>query len=474
MQHILIIGGGAAGLSAAVTAAEAGADVTVLEKRRYLCGNGRYAEGVFAAGSRLQKRLNIDADPDVLFRQAMGFSHWRANARLVRALIDASGETVDWLAGLGVPFSRVLHHMPNQTPEVFHMAWPAPTGLQVMKALEARARALGVTLLTEARALSLIVEGGAVKGALAELCGREERFDADAVLICTGGFGGNPELMREMIPGCVPEAFHRQKGIPMDGDGLSMAAAVGASTPRDIAIEGCGPVYRGRGELTALIRRPECLWVNARAERFCDESISADFIFGQNAVARQPGKVCWAIVDAAYVRRVYEGLPGMMAAPEQDDNGMGRLYDALEREIGKGGVFRADTVEALAEAAGLDRKTLTAEIAAYNAACAAGHDGLFGKDRRSLIPVAEPPFYAVYAGLDIITTHGGIAVDGHMRAVDDGGRPIPGLWAAGIDISGVDSGDYSVMLSGHAFGFSLAGGRIAARDMLARAICSPG
>ena len=473
MKKLIIIGGGTAGLAAAVTAAEAGAQVTVLEKRKYLCGNGRYAEGVFGADSRLQKRNNIDADPEILFRQAMEFSHWRADARLMRALIGRSGETVDWLTDMGVPFSRLLHHMPNQTPEVFHMAYPAPTGLQVMKVLEARARELGVTLITEAAARGLLwdIDGRRVTGvSFVTPDTPEDELETfnnvDAVLIATGGFGGNPAFLREMIPGCVPEAYAHLKGIAMDGDGLRIAKANGAYTPMDIAIEGCGPVYHGRGELTALIRRPECLWVNALGRRFCDESICSDFIFGQNAVARQPGKYCWAILDAASVRRAFEAPPGLMAPPEATDNGMARLYDAIEAEIAKGGVRKADTLEALAQDTGLGA-ALTDEAAAYNAACAAGHDSLFGKDRRELHPIAEPPFYAVRAGLDIITTHGGIAVDEQMRVVDEGGRPIPGLYAAGIDISGVDTGDYSVNLSGHAFGFSLTGGRIAAESMLA-------
>ena len=471
MSRILIIGGGAAGLSAAVSAAEDGADVTVLEQRKYLCGNGRYAEGVFGAGSRMQKRLNIDADPEKLFKQAMEYAHWRSNARLVRRLIGASGETVDWLTDMGVPFSRVLHHMPNQSPEVFHMAYPAPTGTQVMKVLQARAEALGVTLETEAKVKGLIHHpGGRVTGATFVTPSTPEdelRYykDADAVLICTGGFGGNPEFMRRMIPDCDPEAFARLKGIPMNGDGMRMAKAAGAHTPMDIAIEGCGPVYHGRGEITALLRRPECLWVNAHGKRFCDESICADFIYGQNALARQPGKFCWAIMDAASVRRAYEGLPGMMAAPEETDNGMAKLYEVIEGELPKGSVRRADSIEELARDTGL-YEALVEEVEAYNASCRNGHDGLFGKDRRQLYPIAEPPYYAVYAGLDILTTHGGIAVDERMRVVDDGGFPIPGLYAAGIDISGVDSGDYSVMMSGHAFGFSLTGGRIAAQEML--------
>lgn len=464
-KKILIIGGGAAGLSAAVSAVEAGACVTVLEKRAYPCGNGRYAEGVFGAGSRMQKRLNIDADPTLLFRQAMEYAHWRSNARLVRRLIGASGETVDWLTDMGVPFSRVLHHMPNQSPEVFHMAYPAPTGLQVMKRLQARAEALGAALRTGTEVTRLLTENGAVIGASAITDGEEREYRADAVLIATGGFGGNAELMRRMIPDCDPAAFARMKGIPMNGDGMRLAREVGAQSPRDIAIEGCGPVYRGRGELTALIRRPECLWLNRLGQRFCDESICADFVFGQNALARQPGKTCWAVMDAASVRRAFEGLPGMMAAPEETDNGMGKLYGVLEAETAKGSVVRADTLDELAEKTGLG-DALLSEIRDYNAACARGYDELFGKDRRAMLPVAEAPFYAVSGSLDIITTHGGIAVDEHMRAVDENGTPIPGLYAAGIDISGVDSGDYSVALSGHAFGFSLAGGRIAAAEML--------
>ena len=465
MKKIVIIGGGAAGLSAAVSAGESGAKVTVLEKRKYLCGNGRYAEGVFAAGSRLQKRENIDADPEALFREAMEYSHWRADARLVRAIIGGSAETVDWLTDMGVPFTRILHHMPNQAPAVFHMAYPAPTGLQVMKVLEKRCAELGIETVTEADVKSLSMENGAVTGVVAAISDEERVFHADSVLIATGGFGGNPELMRKMLPACRPEAYAHLKGIPMAGDGYMLAKAAGAQTPHDIAIEGCGPVYHGRGELTALIRRSDCLWVNALGRRFCDEGICADFVYGQNAVARQPGQMCWAILDETAICRAMEGLPGMMAAPESVDNGMGTLREALEKETEKGGVFCADSIEALAADAGIDPAALTAEVEAYNAACAAGHDGLFGKDRRALVPVSEAPFYAVRAGLDIITTHGGIAVDERLRVLTPDFAAIPGLYAAGIDISGVDSCDYSVNLSGHAFGFALTGGRMVGREM---------
>lgn len=466
MSSILIIGGGAAGLSAAASAAEAGLSVTVLEKRKYTGGNGQYAEGVFGAGSRLQKRNNIDADPEKLFRQAMEYAHWRSDARLTRTLIDASGETVDWLCDIGIPFSRVLHHMPNQSPEVFHMAYPSPTGTRVMSALKEHCAKLGVTIHTEAAVTGLLLSDGVVSGAKAVVSGLETVFTADCVLIATGGFAGNHELMRQMIPGCNPENYMHLKGIPMDGDGLQMAKAAGASICKDIAIEGCAPVFRGRREITPLIRRPDVLWVNAFGQRFCDETICDDFIHGQNAVARQPGKMCWAILDEAAVRRAYESLPGMMAAPSETKNGMEELYESLEKELENGRIFKASTIQKLAAAAGIETDTLLEETALYNADCARGYDSLFGKDRRFMIPLAEGPFYAIPAGMDIITTHGGIQTDCRMRVLAPDGTPIPGLFAAGIDISGVDSADYSVMLSGHAFGFSLAGGRLAAMEMI--------
>ena len=466
MSDLLIIGGGAAGLSAAVTAAQAGLSVTVLEKRKFAGGNGQYAEGVFAAGSRLQKRNNIDADPEKLFRAAMEYSHWRADARLTRALIDASGETVDWLTELGVPFSRVLHHMPNQSPEVFHMAYPAPTGARVMAVLKESCARLGVALVTEARAVALLRADGAVTGAKAEVAGEAAVFPARCVLIATGGFAGNPELMRQLIPDCEPEAYMHLKGIPMTGDGLLMAREAGAAICRDVAIEGCAPVFRGRWEITGLIRRPDCLWVNGEGRRFCDESICEDFIFGQNAVARQPGRRCWAILDGSAVRRAFESLPPLMAEPAAAKIGMEELYEALELELGRNQIFRASSPGKLAALMGVDAGVFSAELAAYNASCAAGYDALFGKDRRALLPLTEGPYYAVPAGMDIITTHGGIRTDSVFRVLTPEYRPVPGLFAAGIDISGVDSADYSVGLSGHAFGFALAGGRLAAREIL--------
>ncbi len=467
MKKILIIGGGAAGLSAAVTAAEMGAAVTVLERHGVTGGNGQFAEGVFGAGSRLQKRLNIDADPARLFREAMEYSHWRSDARLTRALIDASAETVDWLSGLGVGFCRVIHHMVNQSPEVFHMTAQGPTGKYVMAALKERCGALGVNIETNVRCRALLQDAdGAVIGAEAEKDGETKRYYADAVIIASGGMAGNPQLLKRLRPGFEPDDFMHFKGIYHPGDGAAMAEAAGAALEQDIAIEGAGPVFCGPGPVGALVRSAESVWLNILGERFADESIVDDFIYGQNAVARQPEKRCWALFDQGTVERLMEGPPSVMAPPEQTDSGFAGLPEALERAQAGGKLVRADSIEELAAAMDLDAQTLKNTVEEYNAFCRAGEDGHFAKPRRCLFALDKAPYYAARAGLDMITTHGGIKVNHRLQVVNAAGRAIPGLWAAGIDISGVDSGDYSVTLSGHAFGFSLAGGRLAVKNIL--------
>lgn len=462
MKKLLIIGAGAAGMSAAVTAAQAGASVTVLERSASPGGNGRFAEGVFAAGSALQRRLNIDAQPEKLFREAMEYSHWRSDARLTRALIDASGETLDWLMGLGVPFCRVIHHMVNQSPEVFHMTAQNPSGKYVMQTLLDRAEELGVQLVTNAAVRRLIVENGAVRGAETE---NGTRYEADGVLLATGGMAGDPEQVRELMPSFEPEKFLHGRGIYHPGDGVKLARQAGAQPVADLAIEGAGPVFCGHGPVGALVRSAESIWVNLLGERFCDETIVDDFIFGQNAVARQPEKRCFAIFDEAAVQRLMDSAPGVMAPMEAKDNGFALLRAALDKAVADGLVFRADSMEALAEAAGLDKTALCDTVAEYNAACAAGRDGVFAKPRRALRALDTAPYYAARAGLDMITIHGGVRTDSRMRVLNAAWQSIDGLWCAGIDVSGIDSGDYSVTLSGHAFGFSLTGGRLAAQDM---------
>ena len=119
--QLLIIGGGAAGMSAAAAAVEKGVKVVVAEAGNAVGGNGLFPRGIFGVDSVIQRRKLTFADPDEVFTQCMEYSHWKIDGRIIRTLIDKSGDTISWLMEKGVAFTDVVHHIPNQMPEVFHI-----------------------------------------------------------------------------------------------------------------------------------------------------------------------------------------------------------------------------------------------------------------------------------------------------------------------------------------------------------------
>ena len=198
-----VVGGGAAGLAAAVAAAQRGKKVIILEKMNACGGNGLFPMGLAAVGSFLQKNLNIMADADDMFRQVMEYSHWNADPRLNRVLLDRSGETIEWLRDMGVNFTNVIAHYPGQNPPVYHIVSPpGNTGGAVIRRLVENFKKLGGEILTHTRGRQLLLDkDGAVCGVLAETDkGEQIRVDASAVIVATGGFAGNDDLLRRLIP----------------------------------------------------------------------------------------------------------------------------------------------------------------------------------------------------------------------------------------------------------------------------------
>lgn len=163
--EVVVIGGGGAGLAAAVAAREKGVDVAILEKRRTAGGNASIAGGIFAAESHIQKRKNIDARRGECFKIAMSHSHWKIDPRLIRAIVDKSGDTIQWLEEKGVKFEDVPHFLPNQV-RIFHL--PHGHGAGLVKVLVKKCDDLGVRLFCETAAKrTLTSERGDVIGVLA-------------------------------------------------------------------------------------------------------------------------------------------------------------------------------------------------------------------------------------------------------------------------------------------------------------------
>lgn len=478
-SDVVVIGAGGAGLAAAVAVAENGARVIVVERRSVPGGNTVFAEGLFAAESPLQKRMNIDARRDELFKRAMDFSHWKLNAPVVRAFIDKSGDTVRWLEGKGVKFN-LEPLLLNQTPLVFHCTEYG--GSDIIKPLIKDCQNLGVQIFYQTRAMKLLTDKSeTVIGVVAKTEGKDLIIQSKSVIIATGGFGANQELLKKYCH------FYNEKiknpglkDVHM-GDGLLMAMDIGAATEGLGNLQISGPGFRGESQsplppsfpasaaakeprgLRSIFSDPATIWVNRLGERFMEEACSTVFEM-VHALLRQPEQVCFSIFDQSIIQNVTrngfaKSYRGRVVIPQ---------LATIEKEIQKGtseGIIKmSGSWDEIARWIGASPETLIATIDEYNACCDRGYDNLCAKDRKYLQPLRTPPYYAMKGFPSFLTTLGGLKINHRMEVLDQKDKPIKGLYAAGNDTGGWETDTYNVHLSGTTCGFAINSGRIAGEN----------
>jgi fumarate reductase flavoprotein subunit len=465
---IAVVGAGGAGLAAAVAAAEKGAKVVVLEKRNMPGGNSAVAESFLAAESPAQQWALEDAPRDTLFKMAMEFAHWRINPRIIRAFIDKSGDTVRWLEEKGLEISWISAFYPNQVIRTEHQ--PKKGGADVIKVLMKSCEELGVKLLRQTPAKKVLTNAkGEVMGVVAEHEGKEITINAKSVIIATGGYAGNKEMLKKYSPFyseviTSPEDYHT-------GDGILMALELGAATEGLGQLRLQGPSFQrvhGRASKARIFcAQPNTMWINNRGERFIDEAATFKHFESVNALLQQPGKISYTLFDEQIKRNIMEKGPikirqGVLYGQKTAD----LLLAEKELQLGveNGTVKIADSWDEIAKWVGVTPKVLKASVDEYNSFCSNGHDALFVKDRRYLVPLQTPPYYGMKCCANILTTQGGIKINHHMEALNSDDNPIPGLYAVGDDTGGWEPETYNVNLSGSGLGFALNSGRIAGEN----------
>jgi len=471
---IVVIGSGATGMAAALTAAEGGAKVILFEKMRNLGGVSNFAEGMFAVESDMQRKQYVSYTRDDAFKTIMEYSHWRANPRLVRAFVDESAATITWLQQHGVEFAEVSTNMPDG-PLVWHvLKGPHRERASIMmKTLAARAKEKGVDFRLATQVKELIKEGGKVIGVVAEQDGEALQINAKAVIVATGGYANNKEWIKKYTGFDLGVNLTPIGNVDKMGDGIRMAWEIGAAEEGMGVLQLLkgGPVL-GQGltfigPLESASNQPS-LWVNQDGERYCDESIQGNFAFDGNAMARQKGKSVFALFDESLVRHWMEkGTDlgtGRIIPPGTRINIGEALNEVLENKSPD--VFAADSIEELATKIGIEPAALRATVDEYNSFCEKGHDDLFAKEPKYLRPLKEPRFYALKCNAVFLGTLGGIKINHKMEVVDKKENPILGLYAGGMDAGGIYGDSYDVKTCGGTLAFAVNSGRIAGRNAL--------
>lgn len=465
--QIVVIAAGPSGLASAVQAAEDGAEVIVLEKASAVGGAANMGMGPLGIGTKYQKQNMYDITVEKAFNMFMEYTHYNVDARVVKRYFEQSAETIEWLEEMGVEFEGAFKYFPK-SEATWHIVKTdqgiGPRAASFMnKALYARAQELGVKVLLETPAKKVIMEDGQVAGVLAtDKDGNEVEIKCKAAIICTGGAGCNPKFIEEETGYKSGEDMHNFQIPGIMGDGLKMAWEAGADhlpvrIEQAAAIEGVDDLP---GSVGNIMSQPNLL-VNLHGKRVMNEDQMQNTTFLSNVCSHQKDRVCVSIVDSSiakyYMRNGVDNVSLVRTNPDVSD-----FIDAVKMAQANGneGLFIADSIEELAEMAGIDVDNLVDTVDEYNDFCDSVDEEFF-KDKRYLRPLTKAPYYAAKVRPGGYGTVGGIRINENCEACGSDFEPVRGLYAAGADACNLYDDSYMFLLPGNSMGWAVNSGRIA-------------
>lgn len=482
---VIVVAGGLSGLAAAIAAAENGVRVTVFEKSNTTGGAANMGMGPLGVGSSIQKAHMVSLTPGEAFRKHMYFTHYRVDARMVRDYYFKSGDTIDWLMDMGVEFypPQRAFSAPENTRAysdgefTWHPVKPEGGGVpgpraatSMIKKMTEKAAELGVEIIFETPANKIIMENGQAVGVFARnKAGEEIEARAKAVILATGGFGDNPQMIKEQTGYEFGKTIFNFAVPGMKGDGIKMAWEAGAGhTQCNMELMYQLPDNMNHFILDGAFRQP-CLWVNKLGQRFMPEDQIANTTFTGNAITVQPGSVAYSIFDSKLLKK-YKKKGGDMPSHVHPHDLYDHFDEQWEKDIEAGyePIVQADTIEELAEKAGIDVEGLVAQVEEYNDMCDQGYDELFEKDRRYMQAIEKGPFYCCRENVGAYGSIGGILINHRTEVMTQDYKVISGLYAVGTDACNIFGDSYPFILSGNTMGFCLNSGRIAGENAAAQ------
>jgi len=441
--NVVVIGTGLAGMVAAASAQDAGAKVAVLEKlgEKDAGGNSRLAGGGIAV-----PRENSQAAIDEYFEAFMNKSSGKGNGAIYRVMASHSFDSVEWLKAQGVdltppvPFPGYNVGVVVIKPGLYR---GMPKGLEILRS---NLTGKGAKIDYETKAKQLILnEYGAVTGVRAEDAAGLKDYMADSVIIASGGYAGNREMLEAFVDSNANAMMVR--GLKTNtGDGLIMAREAGAtwvgmSGMESLHIAAVSPKNKAAGNPVQALAYSLC--INKEGRRYIDEAMG--YVANGKATLKQPGQTTALIFDEELKK-----TPGVAGAV--------KMFKSLGIDI-----VEADTLAELAAKIGAPAEVLEKTIAEFNAAVKDGKalDAQPAKSAHAY-KISTPKFYAFYPLVPGITiTFGGLKANEKAQVLEADGKVISGFYAAGECIGDIHHGDY---IGGGALANCLVMGRIAGKE----------
>ena len=439
---IVIIGAGGAGLSAATEAAGKGAKVIVLEKMAIAGGNTNASTGgLNASETSVQKKLNIEDSNDQYYEDTMKGGYNLNDPALVRNMVEKSAETVDWLISLGADLSDVGKMAGSTNKRTHRPQGGAAIGAHLVPVLKKAAEDAGAELRFNAKVTDIIEENGKPAGVKVSTADGDYKITAKAVIIATGGFGANNDMVVKYKPELAGFGTTNHKGAT--GDAFAWIEKFNAALVQMEQIQTHPTVVPSNGlMITEAVRGNGAIMVNREGKRFGNEMATRDVM--SKDILAQTGKTAYLLFD----------------------QGVRESLKAIEGYVKQGLLTQDDTLAGLAAKLNMSAENLEANVKAYNDYQASGNgDKDFGR-KASEMPraIATGPYYAVEVGPAVHHTMGGIKINTNAEVLNTSDAVIPGLYAAGEVTGGVHGGN---RLGGNAVADICIYGKIAADSALA-------
>jgi len=462
-MDVIVIGSGAAGLSAALAAHEAGAErILVAESEGVVGGSSRLSGGLMmGAGTRYQRAQGIDDDWEALFHDYMTLNMWQVEAGVVERLTQRAGDAVEWLGDLGVEFYDQLVFGGDETKPRVHC--PIGRGQAVIDVLTRHCRDRGIEIALGQRVDRLLVENGEVTG----IAVGDDTITAASVIIASGGFGASEEKRSEYFPSVFDTGWSYYIGADgARGDAIDFTRGVNAQlTGFD---RGLRLLHTDFDKMYEAYIPGWLTLINRHGHRFCNETAPYGIMDG---LLHAQGDVAFAIFDHRSlveatelgVARYKQHIPGSTKKQSPHWN-----LDVIDLMLKEGKVHKRDTLAELAESMHIPAGALEATVERINELAAVGEDRDYVKDPKFLEPISDGPFYAVEVRpATCCFTAFGVRIDRDAQVLDENGRVISGLYAAGEVCGGVIGPRY--VGSGNSYGNCVTMGRVAGQSAAAHA-----
>lgn len=499
-KDLLIIGAGNGGMMAAATAADAGLDFIVCEQNTTV-GDSRYWVG--ALNSKYAEEQGVTFSKTQALNELSRYASYRCDTDVLKLWINHSAEMIDYCESLGM--THTLHIEPGNHVGGEGMAYNVPAtwhtqvfpddspyaefngfrGVNRNKFLEKYIGEKGYEISYQMTLVRLTQDTvGKVTGAIfTNADGKYVKVEAENTILATGGYPGNPKMVKAIAPIITDCCTANSYFGPDTGMGIKAALWAGArmdteAAPmifdRGLVAPGvkAGYVDDGNGNLVfpgtvnqANIGTQPHLKVNKEGKRFANESVPYDFF--NFAASYQTDGVYACILDSKIQDNVIAYHQFGCAEMSYNMALGGQLLDTIEGYVNDGLMFKADTLEELAEKLGIPADALKATVERYNELCAKGEDEDFGKEAYRMIALDTAPYYGGFFGGSLLTTCDGIRINGKCQVYKaEDHKVIDGLYCVGDCSGSFFSGNYPEYYVGIAVGRTMTEGRYAVKAIL--------